>query len=133
MPAKVSGRHFSCATLLSGSANPAARALHPTTFWEVFMERRYGALRFVSGLMKVIGAISIIVGILGIASTIYYMSQSHNYSGLGVSVLWTVGSILTGILWWAAAELIHVLIDIEYNTRRWGVVEKRVVPEIAAD
>ena len=97
------------------------------------MERRYGALRFVSGLMKVIGAISIIVGILGIASTIYYMSQSHNYSGLGVSVLWTVGSILTGILWWAAAELIHVLIDIEYNTRRRGIVEKRVVPEIAAD
>ena len=97
------------------------------------MERRYGALRFVSGLMKVIGAISTIVGILGIVSTLYYMSQAHNYSGLAVNVLWTVGSILSGILWWAAAELIHVLIDIEYNTRRWGIVERRVVSEVAAD
>jgi len=97
------------------------------------MERRYGALRFVSGLMKVIGAISVIVGILGIISTIYYVTQSHNYSGLGVSVLWTVGSILTGIVWWAAAELIYVLIDIEYNTRRWSIVERRVTPDVAAD
>jgi len=97
------------------------------------MERKYGALRFVSGLMKVIGAISIIVGILGIISTIYYVVHSHNYSGLGVSVLWTLGSVLTGIVWWAAAELINVLIDIEYNTRRWTIVEHRVVPDVAAD
>ena len=73
------------------------------------------------------------MGILGIVSTLYYMSQADNYSGLAVNVLWTVGSILSGILWWAAAELIHVLIDIEYNTRRWGIVERRVVSEVAAD
>ena len=97
------------------------------------MERKYGALRFVSGLMKVIGAISIIVGILGLISTIYYVVHYHNNSGLGVSVLWTVGTILGGIVWWAAAELIYVLMDIEYNTRRLMVVDRRVSGEVAAD
>ncbi len=97
------------------------------------MERRYGALRFVSGLMKVIGAISIIVGILGLASVIYYVSSRHDYTGMGANLIWTIAPILSGIFWWAIAELIHVFIDIEYNTRRWAVVERRVVPDVAAD
>lgn len=97
------------------------------------MESRYGALRFVAVLMKIIGVISIIVGILGIISTIYYVVHYHNYAGLGVSILWTVGSILNGIVWYAAAELIYVLIDIEHNTRRFTFVDRRVVPDVAAD
>jgi hypothetical protein len=97
------------------------------------MERKYSALRFVAVLMKVIGAISIIVGILGLISAIRYFATTHDYNTIGPSVIWTVGPILSGIFWWALAEIIYVFIDIEYNTRRLSLVERRVVPDVAAD
>lgn len=97
------------------------------------MERKYGALRFVAVLMKVIGALSIIVGILGLVSGIYYVSTRHDYSSLGANLVWTIAPILSGIFWWAIAELIYVFIDIEYNTRRQAIVERRVVTDVAAD
>ena len=97
------------------------------------MERKYGALRFVAGLMKVIGALSIIAGILGLVSVIYYVSTRHDYTGMGANLLWTAAPILSGIFWWAMAEMIQVFIDIEYNTRSRTVVERRVVPDVAAD
>ncbi len=97
------------------------------------MERRYGALRFVAVLMKVIGALSIIAGILGLIGIIYTAASRHDYTGMGANVLWTLAPILSGIFWWAIAELIYVLIDIEYNTRRFSVVERRVIPDVAAD
>lgn len=97
------------------------------------MERKYGALRFVSALMKIIGALSIIAGILGLVSAIYYISTRHDYSGLGASLIWAIAPILSGIFWWAVAEMIHVFIDIEFNTRRLNYVERRVITDVAAD
>jgi len=97
------------------------------------MERRYGALRFVAGLMKVIGALSIILGILGLVAGIYYIASRHDYTGVGSNLLWTIAPILSGIFWWAIAELIYVFIDIEYNTRRQAIVERRVITDVAAD
>jgi len=97
------------------------------------MERRYGALRFVAVLMKIIGAISIIAGILGMVSIIYTALSHHDYTGIGVNLAWALAPVLSGIFWWAVAELIYVLIDIEYNTRRFNVVERRTIPDVAAD
>ena len=97
------------------------------------MERRYGALRFVAVLMKIIGALSIIAGILGLIGIIYTAVTNHSYIGVGSNLVWTLAPILSGIFWWAIAELIYVLIDIEYNTRRYAIVERRVVPDVAAD
>jgi len=97
------------------------------------MERRYGALRFMAVLMKVVGAISILAGILALASAIYYVATRHDYTGVGVNLVWAVAPIFSGIFWWAVAELIYVFIDIEYNTRRLGTVDRRVVTDVAAD
>ena len=97
------------------------------------MERRYGALRFVAVLMKIIGALSIIAGFLGLASAIYFLARGQNYPGIGVNFVWSFVPIVSGIFWWAVAELIYVFIDIEYNTRRWAIVEHRAIPDVAAD
>lgn len=97
------------------------------------MERKYGALRFVAVLMKVIGALSIIAGIIALASALYYVVARHDYTGLGNDLVWSIAPILSGIFWWAMAEMIYVFIDIEYNTRRLAVVERRVVTDVAAD
>jgi hypothetical protein len=97
------------------------------------MEKKYGALRFVAVLMKIIGALSIIVGILGLAAAIRFVATTHDYSNLGAQLIWTVAPILSGIFWWAVAEVIYVFIDIEYNTRRASFGERRVIPDMAAD
>jgi hypothetical protein len=97
------------------------------------MERRYGALRFVAVLMKIIGALSIIAGILALAGAIYYAATRHDYTGVGTNLVWSIAPILSGIFWWAIAEMIYVFIDIEFNTRRLGIVERRVVTDVAAD
>ena len=97
------------------------------------MEHRYGALRFVAVLMKIIGALSIIAGILALIGGIYYASTRHDYTGLGANLIWALAPILSGIFWWAIAELIYVFIDIEYNTRRLALVDRSVTTDLAAD
>ncbi|HVZ19138.1 MAG TPA: hypothetical protein VG897_18615 [Terriglobales bacterium] len=97
------------------------------------MEHKYGALRFVSVLMKIIGALSIIAGILALVNAIYYVVSHHDYTGFGANLIWAVAPILSGIFWWAMAELIHVFIDIEYNTRRGAITERRTITDVAAD
>src|SRR5579884_4010186 len=97
------------------------------------MERRYGALRFVAVLMKIVGAISIIGGILALVGAIYFAASRHDYTGLGSNLVWAIAPILSGIFWWAIAEMIYVFIDIEYNTRRLIVADRRVITDVAAD
>jgi hypothetical protein len=97
------------------------------------MERRYGALRFVAVLMKIIGALSIIAGIVALAGAIYYAATRHDYTGVGTNLAWAIAPILSGIFWWAMAEMIYVFIDIEYNTRRLAIADRRVITDVAAD
>ncbi len=97
------------------------------------MERRYGALRFVAVLIKIIGAPSIIAGCVALASAIYYVVSRHDYTGFGANLVWALAPILSGIFWWAVAEMIYVFIDIEYNTRRLALVDRRVITDVAAD
>jgi hypothetical protein len=97
------------------------------------MERRYGALRFVAVLMKIIGALSIIAGILALAGAIYFAATRHDYTGVSTNLVWAIAPILSGIFWWAIAEMIYVFIDIEYNTRRLAIADRRVIADVAAD
>ena len=97
------------------------------------MEHRYGALRFVAVLMKIIGAISIIAGFLGLASAIYFLATRQGYPGIGANLVWSFVPIVSGIFWWAVAELIYLFIDIEYNTRQWTVTTRRPITDVAAD
>jgi hypothetical protein len=97
------------------------------------MERKYGALRFVAVLMKIIGALSIIAGLLALASAIYYVSSRHDYTGLAPNLVWAIAPVVSGIFWWAIAEMIYLFIDIEYNTRRLNLLDRRVTTDLAAD
>ena len=77
--------------------------------------KKYWALRIIANVNRVIGAILIVVGCLGVYSALD-SSASIGVAGT-FSVLWSLAFGLAGTAWLAGAELIYVLIDVEANTR----------------
>lgn len=69
-------------------------------------EKKYPALRFISGLYKVLAIVAVILGLL--TATMAHGTESF----LGI-----VGGVIGGISLWAFAELLNLFIDIEANTR----------------
>lgn len=69
-------------------------------------EKKYPALRFISGLYKVLAIVAVILGLL--TATMAHGTESF----LGI-----VGGVIGGISLWAFAELLNLFIDIEENTR----------------
>ena len=69
-------------------------------------EKKYPALRFISGLYKVLAIVAVILGLL--TATMAHGAESF----LGI-----VGGVIGGISLWAFAEILNLFIDIEENTR----------------
>ena len=69
-------------------------------------EKKYPALRFISGLYKVLAIVAVILGLL--TATMAHGTESF----LGI-----VGGVIGGISLWAFAEILNLFIDIEENTR----------------
>lgn len=104
--------------------------------------RRYPALRIIALLLKieavltaVVGVISGIGGVIAGLSATAITSSLPNYAGLSSPGISAAGSAIGWFIFlaglcnallflccalylWAAAEMIHLLIDIEENTRR---------------
>ena len=77
--------------------------------------RKYPALRIIANVNRVVGAILILVGCLGLIGVLD-SRDSTGFAG-AIGVLWSVVFGLAGTAWLAGAELIYVLIDIEATTR----------------
>jgi len=88
-------------------------------------KKRYGVLRTVSGILNILAWVSLVVGILGgLLGGIFGMgSMFRNNVGAGVFgvLAGIVGGVILGVVWFVifkySAELIHLGIDIEENTR----------------
>ena len=78
--------------------------------------KRYGALRFIAAVHKVVA------GFLMIAAALFALAmvlRGTSVEGAGVYFIASiVAAVVMAILLWAAAESILVVIDIEENTRR---------------
>ncbi len=72
-------------------------------------ESKYTALRIISGIFKVIGVIIPLIGI-GIVAEIHYIPTTI--------IIWSVGLILMGLIFYAQGEFIRLFVDIEANTRK---------------
>ncbi|MHB1357810.1 MAG: hypothetical protein ACYCZF_17715 [Anaerolineae bacterium] len=87
------------------------------------VEKKFGALRFVSGLFKVFAWIFLILGILGsIGAAIAYMTMGQfDAMKLIAAIGIIIGGVLLSLIWFvifkATSEIFIVLVAIEYNTR----------------
>ena len=91
---------------------PAAAAPVPPT------QKRYGALRAISGFCKLMGYIFAGLNLLGVLGGFYWMFSESFLQGIGLIIGALVAATLAYIFWNIIAESIAVLLDIEENTRR---------------
>jgi hypothetical protein len=73
------------------------------------MKQKYGALRIVAALHRILGGLLILGGVWGWLSI-----PTHE----PLALLPFLGVIVAGVFAFAFGELITLLIDIEYNTRQ---------------
>lgn len=87
------------------------------------VEKRFGALRFVSGLFKVFAWIFLILGILGsLGGGIAYMTiGTFDAMKLLVAIGIIIGGVLGSLIWFvllkAISEIYQIFVAVEYNTR----------------
>ena len=98
------------------------------------MEKRYGVLRFIASLWKILAWITLVLGVLGafgaLAGSIFggmdsqvwrQMGMSPLVSGTVVGIVGFLGVLITTVLqfvaFYAAGEVLSLFIDIEDNTR----------------
>ena len=123
---------ISCGYSLEGVA-PSAPTPPPPTYASqaprnvsangpVMVERRYGVLRTISAFLNILAWIFLVISVLGGVGVAIA-------NGGGEGFLMVLGGILSGGLMFAMfkayAELLHLAIDIEENTRRTAELLKR--------
>lgn len=81
------------------------------------MENRYSALKMISGVCKTLAVILGIVALIGIFIGIQISSKTDSSIGFLTIIVSIIFGIIGIILLLAVSELIHLFIDIEFNTR----------------
>lgn len=89
--------------------------------------RRYPGLRLIALLLKIVAVLTAVGGVITGLSATALTSSLPNYAGAATSGIGAAGSAIGWMIFlvalcyalflWASAEMIHVLIDIEENTR----------------
>lgn len=71
---------------------------------------KYPALQFILGLIKVAAALPFVLVVI----SMLFSSSARSMAGAGA----TIGTLIWGVILWAAAEASEVFIDIEKNQRK---------------
>ncbi|AAW40154.1 MAG: hypothetical protein QQM50_05280 [Dehalococcoides mccartyi] len=86
------------------------------------MRSRYPVLQFIIIVLKIL---AVLIALAGLVMSIYVMTgQSVTFFEIASSfsvfagIMGILGSLITGVLIFASAELMQCLIDIERNTRK---------------
>jgi hypothetical protein len=89
--------------------------------------RRYPALRLIALILKIVAVLTAVGGVIAGFSAAAITNSLPNYAGINSSGSGAAGSAIGWMIFlvalcyalflWASAEMIHVLIDIEENTR----------------
>jgi RsiW-degrading membrane proteinase PrsW (M82 family) len=87
------------------------------------VERRYGGLRVLVGLFRLLGATVVVVGLL---MFVFGLGQAPPPVQLGV----LLGSLVLGVVLLAAASVVHVVLDIEENTRASFRVQQQLLERL---
>lgn len=94
----------------------------------ISVERKYGALRIIATLIKVLAVLILLVGVIGGLSAMAGSSQIQSgnmMGGMFGGFFMLVWGIMGAVGLWAWAELINLLIDVEENTRKTHILLER--------
>ena len=94
------------------------------------MERRYLVLRAFSAVLRILGWIAVVLGLIVIAVGLFGAFEPSAYM-MGAMAGWRIsgggiGIVVTGLLMVLYGELLEVFADIEVNTRRTAEVIERL-------
>ena len=81
------------------------------------MNPRYTALPVIAVCLKAVAHLSLVAGVVA-AACAAWRPMCGGWSGLGVFLFWLLATFAAYLFLLAFAEGIHVLLDIEENTRR---------------
>ncbi|MEA4813108.1 MAG: hypothetical protein VB108_11160 [Anaerolineaceae bacterium] len=103
---------------------PAPAAPYPSA--PIQPKKRYGVLRTVSGIFNILAWLGLIGGVaLGLLGSIFGMGEIFRDSvGFGIMgvIFGVIAGVILGLFWFMmfkySAEMIHLAIDLEENTRR---------------
>jgi hypothetical protein len=82
------------------------------------MERRYTFLPILVGLLRLLGALPILVAFLFIVAGGLAGVQNKPPIAIAIAVAMSAGPFIVGVIVLAAAEILRVFMDVEQNTRR---------------
>ncbi len=104
------------------TASPESATPPPSPLPPMNRTPRYPALRVIAFLLKILAALTAIGGVITGLSAASITNSLPNSAGIGAAgsaIGWIIflGSLCYALFLWASAEMIHVLIDIEENTR----------------
>lgn len=81
--------------------------------------QRYGKLRTISSIFKALAWVTVAFGGLAVlGGTVNAANQAGSGAALGVLVMGGLLIALYALMFFAAAEFIHLMINVERNTRR---------------
>lgn len=81
--------------------------------------KRYPALRVIAVILKVLAAITAVGGVFSGLAASSILSRGYGVPGGGaIPLMIIVAGLCYALFLWASAEMLHVFIDIEENTRR---------------
>lgn len=80
---------------------------------------RYPALRVIAGILKIVAVLTAIGAVIsGLSAASLPNSFGIGPTGSVIGLVIVLAGLCYALFLWASAEMIHVLIDIEENTRR---------------
>ncbi len=77
--------------------------------------QKYAALRTLATIQRGIATIIALFGAVGLVSSV--VVPSNSIFGAGIGTLWMIVALIAAFPLWCYADLIHVFMDIEENTR----------------
>jgi hypothetical protein len=97
----------------------------------ITVEKKYGALRIIATVLKIVGLLVLLFGVIGgilavaDGASIKQTNPEHGLDLLRTGLVGLISAIVGAICLWAWAELIKLFIDVEENTRKTHILLER--------
>lgn len=100
------------------SSNINEKRIYDNQYSTSNINKRYPALRTLSGIYRILAYISITIGVIGILIGVSILSNGDTaFISFPIILISIIFAAIAGLTLLVIAEGIYVLIDIEYNTR----------------
>jgi hypothetical protein len=108
-----------CGTAVELTPSPTGSVAGAKAVFPPVRGSRYPVLRIIAVILKVLAVVAVVGAVLSALSAASLPSSAGiGLAGPAIAFLVVILGLCYGLFLWASAEMIHLLIDIEENTRR---------------